>query len=87
MSLGLSVTTGIVALILTVLTNHETGLIKVIPYWFHLSVDRIVGIAFAVAPFIFGFKGLDAGYYWVNAAAVLAVTFLFNAPERTARTA
>ena len=87
LALWLSVATGIAALLLTILTNHETGLIKVLPYSFHLLVDRIVGIVFAVAPFIFGFKGVDAAFYWINAAAVLAVTFVFNAPERSAREA
>src|SRR6516165_2241130 len=84
LALWLSVATGIAPLLLTVLTNHETGLIKVLPYSFHLLVDRIVGIVFAVAPFIFAFKGVDAAFYWINAAAVLAVTFVFNAPERSA---
>jgi hypothetical protein len=87
LALWLSVATGIAALLLTILTNHETGLIKVLPYSFHLLVDRIVGIVFAVAPFIFVFKGVDAAFYWINAAAVLAVTFVFNAPERSAREA
>src|SRR6516162_10293574 len=85
LALWLSVATGIAALLLTILTNHETGLIKVLPYSFHLLVDRIVGIVFAVAPFIFGFQGVDAAFYWINAAAVLAVTFVFNAPGRPAR--
>ena len=87
LALWLSVATGVAALLLTILTNHETGLIKVLPYSFHLLVDRIVGIVFAVAPFIFGFKGVDAAFYWINAAAVLTVTFVFNAPERSAREA
>jgi len=76
----LSVATGVAAFVLTVLTDHELGVIKVLPYWFHLAVDRIVGLTFVVAPFVLGFSGLDAGYYWANGAAVLAVTFLLNAP-------
>lgn len=79
----LSVATGVAAFVLTLLTNHETGVIKVLPYWFHVAVDRLVGVTFVVAPIVLGFTGLDAGYYWANAAAVLAVTFLFNASERT----
>ena len=75
----LSVATGVAALILTLLTDHETGVIKVLPYSFHVAVDRLVGMTFVVAPFVLGFSGLDAGYYWANGAAVLAVTFLLNA--------
>ncbi len=80
----LSVVTGVAAFVLTVLTDHELGVIKVLPYWFHVAVDRLVGITFVVAPFVLGFNGLDAGYYWANGAAVLAVTFLLNAPAAKA---
>jgi hypothetical protein len=76
----LSVVTGVAAFVLTVFTDHELGVIKVLPFWFHLAVDRVVGLIFVVAPFVLGFSGLDAGYYWANGAAVLAVTFLLNAP-------
>lgn len=75
-ALQLSVATGIAALLLTILTNHELGLIKVIPYKIHLLVDMVVGITFVIAPFLFGFKGLDAIYYWANGGAVLVVVSL-----------
>lgn len=77
----LSIVTGVAALVLTLLTDHELGVIKVLPYWFHVAVDRLVGLTFVAAPFVFGFTGLDAGYYWANAFAVLAVTFLLNSSE------
>ncbi len=78
LALWLSVATGVAALVLTLLTDHKLGLVRVLPYWFHLAVDRLVGLTFAVAPFALGFTGIDAFYYWVNAAAVLGVTFLLN---------
>ena len=77
----LAVITGVAAFILTVLTDHELGVIKVLPYWFHVAVDRLVGVTFIAAPFILGFTGLDAWYYWVNGATVLLVTLVLNAPE------
>ena len=77
----LSVATGVAAFVLTVFTDHELGVVRVLPYRFHVAVDRIVGLTFVVAPFAFGFTGIDAGYYWANGAAVLAVTLLLNAPE------
>jgi hypothetical protein len=83
LALWMSVATGIAAFVLTVLTDHETGLIRVLPFAFHLTVDRLVGVAFAVVPFVFGFSGVDAWYYWANAAAVLLVTTVLNAPEST----
>jgi hypothetical protein len=77
----ISPATGVAAFILTVLTNHRTGVIRVIPYWLHVAVDRLIGVVFLVVPFVFGFHGLDAWYYWANAIAGLLVTTVLNAPE------
>ncbi|MBA5777664.1 hypothetical protein H2509_11070 [Stappia sp. F7233] len=75
-AMWLAVGTGVAALILTLLTDHETGLIRVLPYSFHLLVDGIVGLTFLAAPFLFGFSGLDAWYYWANGIAVVIVVGL-----------
>ena len=82
LALWLSVATGVAALLLTVLTDHGTGLVRVLPYRFHLLVDRLVGLVFIAAPVVLGFHGLDAAYYWANGAAVLLVTVVLSAPER-----
>ena len=79
----LSVATGIAALILTLLTDHQFGLAKVIPYKIHLAVDFLVGIVFVAAPFIFSFEGLDAYYYWLNGAVVLFVVSMHKSEETT----
>ena len=76
LALWLSVGTGVAAFILTLLTNHETGVIRVLPYAFHLVVDFAVGVTFLAAPIAFGFAGIDAWFYWANAAAVLTVVSL-----------
>ena len=83
LSLCLSVGTGVAALILTLLTNHETGVFRVLPYWFHLAVDFAVGILFLIAPVAFDFAGIDAWFYWAHAAAVLTVVSLHK-PQATA---
>jgi uncharacterized membrane protein len=62
--------------VLTVLTNHETGIIRVLPYSWHVAVDFAVGLLFVAAPSLFGFSGLDAWFYWVNGGAVLTVLAL-----------
>ena len=80
MALWLSVATGIAAFGLTVLTDHHLGVFRVIPYRIHVAVDLVVGLTFLVAPFLFGFAGLDAAYYWLNGAAVVLVISL-SAPE------
>lgn len=82
MARWLSIATGVAAFVLTALTDHETGLLRVLPYRFHLLVDGVVGLTFLVAPFLFGFEGMDAIYYWANGAAVCIVVGLHKpAPE------
>lgn len=80
LALWLSVATGIAAFVLTLLTDHHLGLVRVLPYKLHLTVDLIVGLAFLAAPFVFGFTGLDSAFYLLNGAAVVAVISL-SAPE------
>lgn len=81
LALWLSVGTGIAALLLTILTDHKTGIIRVLPYSFHLAVDALVGVVFVIAPFVLGFSGIDAAFYWINAAAVLTVVSLHKPEE------
>ncbi len=85
-AMWLSVVVGVAALLLPALTDNPTGLVRIIPYWLHLWVDRAVGVVFVIAPFAFKFAGLDAWYYWVFAAAVLLTTSVLNAPEEPVAT-
>ena len=79
-ALWLAVGTGIAALFLTLLTDHKLGVVRVLPYWSHVAVDAMVGLTFLFAPFVFGFEGLDAWFYWANGSAV-AVVVLLNKPS------
>jgi hypothetical protein len=81
LALWLSVATGFAALILTILTDHHLGLIRVLPYSLHLAVDFTVGLVFLIAPSLLGFTGIDAAYYWVIGATVLVVVAL-HSPEK-----
>lgn len=80
LALQLSVATGVAAFILTLLTDHQLGVYRIIPYKGHLIVDGLVGIVFVIAPFIFSFEGWDAYYYWIDGVAVLTVISLHK-PE------
>lgn len=80
----LSVATGIAALVLTILTDHHLGMIRVLPYKLHLAVDFMVGLVFAAAPSLLGFSGLEAAYYWVIGATVLVVVGLHKADNAMA---
>jgi len=83
LALWLAVATGVAALVLTLLTDHEFGVVRVLPYSFHLVVDLAVGVVFLLAPSVLGFAGIDAWYYWLNGAAVLVVVGLHQ-PASTA---
>jgi hypothetical protein len=72
----LSVATGFAALLLTFLTDHHLGVMKVLPYKLHLAVDFLVGVTFLLAPLALGLSGLDAAYFWVLGAVVVVVVTL-----------
>ncbi len=80
LALTISPVVGVAALLLTVFTDHHLGVIRVLPYKLHLAVDLAVGVLFLILPFALGFSGLDAAYYWLNGAAVVAVIGL-SKPE------
>lgn len=80
LALYVSPIVGVTAFVMTVFTDHHLGLIRVLPYRLHLAVDLGVGLLFVALPFVLGFQGLDAAYYWANGAAVVAVISL-SRPE------
>lgn len=75
-ALYLSVSMGIVALLLAILTNHHSGVFKVISYENHLIIDFVIALVFIVSPFIFSFEGLDVYYYWTSGITFLTVVGL-----------
>lgn len=83
LALAISPIVGAAAFLLTVFTDHDFGVIRVLPYRLHLAVDLAVGVLFLALPFALGFTGLDAGYYWLNGAAVVAVIGLSKPESET----
>ena len=49
-----------------------------------MTLFELIGVVFIIATFAFGFQGLDMCYYLANAVAVLLVTMVLNAREKTA---
>jgi hypothetical protein len=47
---------GIATLIYSLLTRYELGLIKVIPFRVHLTLDFLSGVFLAISPWMFGFS-------------------------------
>jgi len=80
----LATITGVAALVLTLLTDHQLGVWRVLPYSFHLLVDAIVGVTFLVAPLVFSFSGIDAWYYLLNGLTVVCVVGLHKKDEKPA---
>ncbi|ODR98192.1 hypothetical protein AUC69_09730 [Methyloceanibacter superfactus] len=77
----LSVGTGAAVVIVSLLTDYRYGAFRVLPFRGHLAIDAAAASVFALAPAVFGFTGLDAWYYWLNAVAVFAVVGLSTIDE------
>jgi hypothetical protein len=46
---------GVILMLSSILTNYETGIMKVMPMRVHLIMDIIAGVVLIVAPWLFGF--------------------------------
>jgi hypothetical protein len=77
----LAVGTGLAVIATSLLTDYKYGALRVLPFKGHLAIDTAVATAFALAPSLLGFTGLDAWYYWLNSAAVFAVVALSEPGE------
>jgi hypothetical protein len=69
-AIWLSVITGFAVILVSGITDYQYALFRLIPFGGHLAIDLTVATGFIAIPFIFGFTGLDAAYYWINAAIV-----------------
>jgi len=83
----LSVVTGVSAFLLTLMTDHKTGVFRFIPYSVHLAVDFSVGVVFVLAAFALALSGLDFWYFTVIGLTVLAVVGLHKTESAVAVTA
>lgn len=75
---GLSIAAGILLIAYSLLTDYGLSVAKLIPYNVHLILDAIAGLAFVVAPFMFGFDGIIRWFYLVNGVIVLILVLLSN---------
>lgn len=74
----MSVIAGVALLVYSLMTDYSLSARSVLPFGLHLAIDFAAGVAFVVAPFLFGFGGIAASFYVVMGAAVIAVVFLTN---------
>lgn len=76
LALWLSVAGGAGLIGYSLLTDYDFSATRALPYGVHLALDLAAAAAFVAAPFVFGWEGLTAGYYWVMGAGVVVVVAL-----------
>jgi len=83
---GLSIGAGILLIAYSLMTDYGLSLVKLIPFPIHLALDTLAGVAFFLAPFIFGFEGLIRWFYLVNGVTVLLLVLVTRSapPTRSA---
>ena len=57
LALAISPIVGAAAFLLTVFTDHDLGVIRILPYRLHLAVDLAVGLLFLALPLALGSRG------------------------------
>lgn len=75
-ALMLSVAAGAALFGYSLLTSYSLSARNAIPFGVHLVIDFVAGVAFVAAPFILGFSGFVATYFFVMGGAVIAVVLL-----------
>lgn len=73
LALWLSVIGGIGLIAYSLATDYAFGVFRIVSFRGHLLLDLLAAVAFAAAPFVFGWSGLTLGYYLVMATGVLIV--------------
>jgi len=76
-----SVAAGAGLIVYSLITKYAYSMAKIIPFKIHLMFDLAAAVVFLLAPFLFGFEGIVAGYYWVMGAGVVMVVLLSNTLE------
>lgn len=72
----ISVVTGVAVIIVSIATRYKYGIFKLLPFGGHLALDLLVATAFMAIPYLFALQGLDAAYFYINAAVVYLVVAL-----------
>ncbi|MEJ7611453.1 MAG: hypothetical protein WKF88_09790 [Ferruginibacter sp.] len=78
---------GAVHLLLTILTDFEVGLVKMIPFRIHGLIEMAVSLALLVIAFVFYQYDNEFGfYYFLSLAGVVLIVFIISdftgSPER-----
>ncbi|WP_024298529.1 hypothetical protein [Methylomicrobium lacus] len=66
----------VIHLAMTLVTDFPLGAVKLVPFRLHGWVERIVGPALLLAPFLLGFEGAARGFYFLLGAVIIVVGLL-----------
>ena len=81
LAICISVGMGAFLIAYSLFTRYRLGVVKCLPFRGHLAIDLFDAIVFAVSPLLFGFTGVDLGYYLVVAAGVIVIVVV-TLPEQ-----
>lgn len=75
-ALWMSIAAGAGLILYSLITDYSASVAKLIPLRMHLILDTAAGLAFLIAPFVFGWAGAAFAYYLVMGSGVLLVVLL-----------
>ena len=61
---------------MTLVTDFPLGVTKLVPFAIHGWVERVVGPALVLLPFVLGFEGSTQGFYIVIGLVIILVGLL-----------
>jgi len=76
LALWLSVLAGVLLVGYSLITDYGFSIVKWMPFNLHLILDALAGLAFLIAPVLFGFTGLIQWFYLVNGTIVLLLVLV-----------
>lgn len=80
----ISLVAGAFILLLSLITKHEGGILRIVPMRLHLILDIVLGGMLIVAPFALGFTGVYVPHLIVGMLLVCAGLFTYRKPQKNA---
>ena len=77
----ISLAGGVGLLLYSLVTDYSAGVRSLISFRLHLILDAVAAVALVAAPFLFGFAGIAAAFFWTVGVAVLAVVAASQSSE------
>jgi hypothetical protein len=75
---SISIGAGILILLMSLMTNYETGMVKVIPMQIHLYADIMLGIFLVISPWVFGFNAETSVFHVIMGLFAIASGVMTN---------